>query len=139
MNKIALIPIFFPILLFSGLNMNNINNVLLNIHSKKELTYYNCSSLNNIETKLEFTSFENADILLFPKELNNQRIENKVLIVGSYQELKRNKNSIGAIYLKKNRTQIIFIKERLKDKGLTLPKKFNKYIVSACRLNSKCI
>jgi hypothetical protein len=133
MKKKIGIFLFLPVLAFSGLNMREVNNVLLNIHASKELKYYTFKLNSVMDEKIKFTSIENADILLFPEKTFSK----KIVIVGSYQELNKNTNSIGAIYLKKNRTQIIFIKERLKNKGLSLPKKFNKYIVSSSLLNSK--
>ena len=133
MKKKIGIFLFLPVLAFSGLNMREVNDVLLSIHASKELKYYTFKLNSVMDEKIKFTSIDNADILLFPEKTFSK----KIIIVSSYQELNKNTNSIGAIYLKKNRTQIIFIKERLKNKGLSLPKKFNKYIVSSSLLNSK--
>jgi len=134
-KKRAIIFLFLPILTFAGLNMDEINHVLLNIHTLKELKYYSAEINKGIDKKLKLTSLDEADIVLFPKK----SVDNKMIIVGSYQELIGNNNSIGAIYLKKERTQIIFIKERLKNKGISLPEKFNKYIMPLCNLNSSCL
>ncbi len=137
---IKIVVILLPIIAFAELNMNEVNSVLLNIHASKELKYYSPKISNAINKKIKFTSLEDADILLFPKKTVNKKILNsKILIVNSYKSLKKNKNSIGAIYLKKGRTQIIFIRDRLRDKKLTIPEKFNKYIVSNCHINQKCI
>jgi len=133
MKKKIGIFLFLPVLAFSGLNMREVNDVILSIHASKELKYYTFKLNSVMDEKIKFTSIDNADILLFPEKTFSK----KIIIVSSYQELNKNTNSIGAIYLKKNRTQIIFIKERLKNKGLSLPKKFNKYIVSSSLLNSK--
>ncbi len=127
--------LFLPIVTFAGLDMNEVSRVLLGIHASKELKYYSDTINNSIDDKIKFTSFEDADIVLFPRENFN----NNIMIVNSYEALKENKNSIGAIYLKKNRTQVIFIKERLKDKGITLESKFNKYMVSSCHLHANCV
>ena len=135
MKKTAIIFLFLPILTFAGLNMDEVNRVLLSIHASKELKYYSSKINKSIDKKIKFTSLENADIVLFPKKNS----DNNIMIVDSYEALKNNKNSIGAIYLKKERTQIIFIKERLENKGLSLEENFNHYIVSGCRLNSSCI
>ena len=137
---IKIVVILLPIIAFAELNMNEVNSVLLNIHASKELKYYSPNISNAINKKIKFTSLEDADILLFPKKtVNKKTLNSKILIVNSYKALKKNKNSIGAIYLKKGRTQIIFIRDRLIDKKLTLPKKFNKYIVPNCHINQKCI
>jgi len=135
MKKIAVISIFFPIMTFAGLNINEVNSVLLGIHSLNKLKFYSSEVNNVMYKKINFTSYDDADIVLFPKTTESQ----KIVIVSSYDELKNDKNSIGAIYLKKNRTQIIFIKERLENKSLTLPEKFNNYIVPICYLNATCI
>ena len=135
MKKIVVISILFPIITFAGLNINEVNSVLLSIHSLNKLKFYSSETNNAMYREINFTSYDNADILLFPKKVESQ----KTVIVSSYEELKNDKNSIGAIYLKKNRTQIIFIKERLENKSLTLPEKFNNYIVPSCYLNSTCI
>jgi len=138
MKKRISIFLFLPILAFSELNMREVNSVLLSIHASKELKYYSFKLNSVMDEKIKFTSIDAADILLFPeKTFTKVMLNKKTVIVNSYQDLNENNNSIGAIYLKKNRTQIIFIKERLKNKGLSLPKKFNKYIVSASLLNSK--
>jgi hypothetical protein len=133
MKKRIGIFLFLPVFAFSGLNMKEVNNVLLSIHASKELKFYSFKLNSVMAESINFSSLKSADILLFPKNTST----NKIIIVDSYKALKENKNSIGAIYLKKNRTQIIFIKERLKDKGLSLEEKFNKYIVSSSLLNSK--
>jgi len=135
MKKIAVISILFPLITFAGLNINEVNSVLLSIHSLNKLKFHSSETNNAMYRKINLTSYDDADILLFPKNAESE----KIVIVSSYEELKNDKNSIGAIYLKKNRTQIIFIKERLENKLLSLPKKFNNYIVPTCYLNSTCI
>ena len=135
MKKTIGMFLFLPIVTFAGLNMNEVSRVLLGIHASKELKYYSAKINNSIDEKIKFTSLEDADIVLFPRENFN----NNIMIVNSYEALKENKNSIGAIYLKKDRTQVVFIKERLEDKGISLESKFNNYMVSACHLRSTCV
>jgi hypothetical protein len=62
-----------------------------------------------------------------------------MVIVNSYKALVMNKNSIGAIYLKKGRTQIIFIEERLKRNGLSLPSSFKNNLLNECQINPVCL
>lgn len=132
MKKIAIV--FLPIVTFAGLNMDVVNSVLLSMHSSKDLHYYNSKIDANFDKRIKLTSLENADIVLFPK--NN--FEYNITIVDNYKALKNNKNAIGAIYLKKERTQMLFIKERLEKNGISLEKKFNNYIVSECSINATC-
>ena len=135
MKKMLIIFLLLPISIFAELNMSDVNSILLSIHTSKQLTYYSDKINMDMDKKLKFTSYEDADILLFPKKI----VDTKMMIVSSYQELKENQNSIGAIYLKKDRTQIIFIKERLNNKGISIPEKFNNYVIQVCHLNSTCL
>lgn len=135
MKKIVYVFLILPILAMSGFDMVKVNNALLSIKSSSPLKYYSSNKNINITKKLNFTSLKEADVIIFPKKKNN----NKMLIVGSYKELRTNKNSIGAIYIKKGRTQIVFVGERLKSNGLSLPKVFQKYIITECQLNPVCL
>jgi len=135
MKKIVYMFLILPVLAMSGFDMVKINNTLLSINASSPLKYYNSNANINITKKLNFTSLKEANIVLFP----NKTVKKKMLIVGSYVELRTKKNSIGAIYMKKNRTQIVFIAERLKKNGLSLPKTFQKYIITECQLNPICL
>ena len=138
MKKIINILIVFPLFVFAGLNMPKINVALSSIKlskkSSRRLTFYNNDRNLNLNKKLKFTSRSSADILLFPtiKKIN------KALVVDSYKALKKYKNSIGAIYLKKGRTQIVFIQERLENNGFDLNSIAKKYLIHECRLESIC-
>jgi len=137
MKKIIHILLLLPILAFAGLDISKISGALSSIKSSKSskiLKFYNNSGLN-LKTKLNLTSQKNADIILFPKKKNT----NKALVVSSYQALKENPNSIGAIYIKKGRTQIIFIKERLEHKGFDIMQVSKKYMVPECQLRALCL
>ncbi|MBU1667921.1 hypothetical protein KKC13_05835 [bacterium] len=135
MKKIIYIFLILPVLAMSGFDMVKVNNALLSIKSSSSLKYYSSNKNINITKKLNFTSLEEANIVIFPEKNDNK----KMLIVGSYQELRMNKNSIGAVYLKKGRTQIIFVDERLKNNGLSLPVVFQKYVITECQLNLVCL
>jgi len=138
MKKVILLAIF-PLFLSAGLDIAKVNKVLSTIKvSKKssyQLKFYNANHQIKLNEKLKFTSQKEADILLFPRK----KVRTKVSVVDSYKKLQREKNSIGAIYLKKGRTQIIFIRERLENKGFNLLKESQKYIVSECQLNPLCL
>jgi len=137
MKKIIYLVSFLPLLLFAGLDISKINNTLLSISSSsKSLKFYNASSDIRMKEKLIFTSIDNADIILFPSK--NLKV-NKLQIVNSYKELRENSKNIGAIYLRKERTQIVFIKERLEKNNLILPEKYKKHIITECQLNPICL
>ncbi len=137
MKKLLYISLVLPILLVAGLNVEKVGNTLADIKSVKVgkvLKFFNSNKNINLGKKLKFTSKEKADIILFPKSRSN-----KIVIVDSYKKLQTDKNSIGAIYLKKGRTQIIFIEERLKKNGLTLPDSYSKHLLSECQINPMCL
>jgi len=137
MKKIINILLLLPIVALADLDVSKIGGALSSIQSSKSskiLKFYNNSGLN-LKKQLNFTSQNNADIILFPKKHNIH----KALVVNSYQALKLNQNSIGAIYMKKGRTQIIFIKERLETQGFNMMNASKKYIVPECQLSALCL
>jgi len=126
-----------PLLAFSDLNIEKVNGVLSSIKSHdKSLTYYteDKSFLKKLKVTKSNTSLK-ADIVLFPKNKKTK----KIIIVNSYSDLKKNKDSIGAIYVKKGRTQIMFVAERLKARGLELSSKYNKYLIKESYLCPICL
>jgi len=129
--------LFIPLLAFSDLNMEKVNGILSSIKSNnKSLTYYTSDIQFISKLKiLKSNSPKKADVLLFPK---SKKVK-KTTIVNSFNDLKNNKKSIGAIYIKKGRTQIIFVDERLKAKGLELSPKYSKYIVKESYLCPLCL
>lgn len=138
-KKLISLLLLIPILSFAELNIQKINNALVGIKStKKELTFYNGDKdlLPKLEekSKVKFTSSTKADILLFSEKEN----KGKALIVNNYQQLKDKKDSIGAIYIKKGRTQIVFVKERLEAKGLESTEALNEYLITECHFNPQC-
>ena len=135
MKKILIILSILPIIVFAKLNIERIKNTLLNITGNKEISFYNANKKIPLSDTLNITTLDSADIVLF----SSKKHKSKITIVNSYRELKRDKNSIGAIYLKKGRTQIIFIKERLDRNRLILNPKFNKYILSEWQLDPKSL
>jgi len=137
MKKIINILLLLPIVALADLDVSKIGGALSSIQSSKSskvLKFYNNSGLN-LKKQLNFTSKSNADIILFPKKHNTHQ----ALVVNSYEALKSNQNSIGAIYMKKGRTQIIFIKERLENRGLNMMSSSKKYIVPECQLSALCL
>jgi len=129
--------LLMPLLAFSDLNIEKVNGVLSSIKShNKPLTYYtaNIKFMNKLSI-LKSNSSKKADVLLFP---TNKKVK-KTIIVNSYSDLKNNKKSIGAIYMKKGRTQIMFVDERLKAKGLTLSAKYSKYLIKESYLCPLCL
>lgn len=136
MKKILTVLLITPIIAFASLNVQKVTSTLSNLKGNKQISFFNANkqiSLKN--SKLKFTSLGTADIILF----SSQKHKSKMTIVNSYKKLKLNKNSIGAIYLKKGRTQIVFIKERLDFHGLILNPKLKKHILHEWQLNPKSL
>jgi len=137
MKKIIYLLFLVPLVLTAGLDISKINKTLSSMTSSKEkLKFFNANSKIKMKRELTFTSIENANIILFPKQ--NSTIS-QISIVDSYSALRDNKKYIGAIYLRKERTQIVFVKERLENNSLTLPSKYDKYIITECQLNPVCL
>lgn len=124
--------IFFPILLFSGLDLSKINTILLSMKSaSRTLNFFNANSKIRITKELIFTTKENAYIILFSKKNVG---DNQLNIVDSYQALHDNKKNIGAIYIRKERTQIVFVKERLENNDVSISSKYNNHIITEKQL-----
>jgi hypothetical protein len=135
MKKIITILTIIPIIAFASLNVQKVTNTLSNIKGNKTISFFNANSHIHLNGKIRLTSLGSADIVLF----SSKKHKSKITIVNSYKKLKLNKNSIGAIYLKKGRTQIVFIKERLAHHGFKLSSKFKKHIVHEWQLNPKSL
>jgi hypothetical protein len=121
-------------MLFAGLDVQKVKDTLLNINANHPIKFYNANEKIHL-TNLRLTSLEEANIVLF----SAKQYTSKMTIVDSYKKLKFNKNSIGAIYLKKGRTQIVFIKERLERNGLRLNAKFKKHLLNEWQLNPQLL
>ena len=135
MKNIIYILLLIPVISMAGLNIEKINNTLSNIKSSNstKVTFFNKNKKIDLIGQLKFTSSSKASIILFSNS------KQKVTIVNSYKALKMNKNSIGAIYVKKGRTQIVFVKERLKRNGFFLPNSLKKHLLSECQLSPICL
>lgn len=135
MRKILLTLLFLPIFVFAGLDIAKVNKTLSGIKSKKTLNFYTSNNKIKLNGNAKLTSFSNADIVLFSKKTN----ANQLAIVNSYKELKGNDKHIGAIYLRKGRTQIVFVKERLEMHGLRLSANLKKHLISNWQLDSAAL
>ncbi len=130
-----------PILGFSDLDYNKVTKVLLSIEQNKPLKYFNenVSLVKKFQKNvkgLQFSSFAEADILFMSKIKKGS----KLVITDSYEKLqKSDKSVIGAVYIKKERTHIFLVRERLKKSGLRVSSKMKKYLISECSLNLLCL
>ncbi len=72
---------------------------------------------------------DDADIVIVNKYKNVEKLRNKIILTTDFNLLKEIPESIGALYWKKGRPHIIFIKERLQDYNIKLSKDYEKFIV----------
>jgi len=57
------------------------------------------------------------------------RKKSPVIFVTEYQMLKKSEKIVGAIYWRKGRSQLLFLKNRLEKNNIMLPQKYHKFIV----------
>jgi hypothetical protein len=74
-----------------------------------------------------------ADIILLTKHssmkaISNIDYKNKILFATKYTLLKSHSHIVGAFYWRRGRAQLLFIKNRLKAHGISLPNKYREYI-----------
>jgi len=135
--KNAILILLIPFLGFANLNIEKINEILSSIlQDGKSVLYF--SHDKSFISKLSIpkaSTIEDANIIIFPIS----KLKDKLTIVNSFEKLKEDKNSIGAIYLKKGRTQILFVEERLKKNNLEIAPKYNRYIIKECYLTELCL
>jgi len=84
-------------------------------------------------------SAEGADIILITNiyDLNSvlkskvfQRSTHRpIVFVTNYNLLKNSESIVGAIYWRKGRSQLLFLKEHLQKNHIKLPKKYHKFMV----------
>ncbi len=115
--KSIFLILIVPIFGFSRFDMEEINKVLSSVEiDNKKVKFYspNYKFMSKLYIDNKTKQLDKADIVIFP----TSNIKDKVTIVSSKDELKKDENSIGAIFVKKGRTQIIFVKERLDKKNI---------------------
>jgi len=74
-----------------------------------------------------------ADIILITKKDTLRKLlkytKKSILFTTKYNLLDNSDDIIGAFYWRKGRSQLLFIKNRLKKHGISLPGKYSKYII----------
>ena len=61
----------------------------------------------------------------------NQNAKKPILFVTDYRFLKEAEDVVGAFYWRKGRSQLLFIKKRLKQHGIQLPKAYQDFMIDA--------
>ena len=84
--------------------------------------------------------FEEADVVLMTDESALTNIlytmnentgfgKKPIVFVTSYHFLKMSDDIVGAFYWRKGRSQLLFIKKRLKQHDITLPKEYQSFMI----------
>lgn len=85
-------------------------------------------------------NLEEADIVLITNEvmlklvlkrnkLNNHLNKKPIYFVTDYKFLGKSVESVGAFYWRKGRSQLLFVKKRLDEQNITLPRDYQKFII----------
>lgn len=83
---------------------------------------------------------EEADIVLVTEEkalnkvlyrVNIESGRKPIIFVTNYHFLKISNKIVGAFYWRKGRSQLLFIKSRLNEHNITLPKEYQNFIIDA--------
>ena len=84
--------------------------------------------------------FEEADIVLVTEEstlsnilyrtqVNTNDSKKPIIFVTNYHFLKMSDDIVGAFYWRKGRSQLLFIKKRLRQHDITLPQEYQSFMV----------
>ena len=109
-----------------------IEKILLDMTDKQPVNVcvinYDTNKILNYSKYLRITNCENADFMIIGKD-SEEINYNKPAIVFDEDLIKKVKNAVGALYWKKGRPQLIFIKNRLDKYKIQLPSEYKGYLV----------
>lgn len=74
---------------------------------------------------------ENSNFVFVKKSIENKKLckgTNKLFFTNNYQKLLTDKKYYGAFFWNKSRPNIVFIKDRLQQKKIVLPKSYEQFI-----------
>jgi hypothetical protein len=89
---------------------------------------YGVNKILNYSKYLRITNCRNADFIIIGQDSEGINY-NKPAIVFNEDLIKKVYNAVGALYWKKGRPQLIFIKSRLDKYKIQLPSKYKGYLV----------
>jgi hypothetical protein len=109
-----------------------IEKILIDMTDKQPVNVcvinYDVNKILNYSKYLRITNCEYADFMIIGKD--SEEIDyNKPAIVFDEDLIKKVKNAVGALYWKKGRPQLIFIKSRLDKYKIQLPNEYKGYLV----------
>lgn len=121
--------------IFSALSSKTTINVYTNDKEYRDVFSYS--------KRIFLTSeIEESDIALITNERALKRIlyrfrvntnvrKKPILFVTDYHFLKESDDIVGAFYWRKGRSQLLFIKKRLKEHDITLPREYQSFMIDA--------
>jgi hypothetical protein len=89
---------------------------------------YDTNKILNYSKYLRITKCENADFMIIGKD-SEEIDHNKPAIMFNEDLIKKVKNTMGALYWKKDRPRLIFIKNRLDKYKIQLLSEYKRYLV----------
>jgi len=119
--------------IFSALSSKASINVYTNdkeyrdvfIHSKK-IVLSNTLQESDIALVTAERTLKN---ILYVKNINKNLDKKPIIFVTNYHFLKISKEIVGAFYWRKGRSQLLFIKNRLKQYNIILPKAYQSFMI----------
>ncbi|HIP13235.1 MAG TPA: hypothetical protein EYG97_04480 [Arcobacter sp.] len=110
-----------------------ISKIISAIHSDAKIWIDNKEDYLNIIDIEKLNIVSNcyiADVFITKGDVSlPSNCKNKPTLVFDYDLLYTNKNSVSAFFWKKGRPHIVFVKERLDKFNITIPSKYNSYLI----------
>lgn len=95
------------------------------LHSKK-IVLTNILEVSDIALVTDERTLKN---ILYTKYSNRNFDKKPIIFVTNYQFLKISEEIVGAFYWRKGRSQLLFIKNRLRQHNITLPKEYQSFMI----------
>lgn len=95
------------------------------LHSKK-IVLSNTFEASDIALVTEERTLKN---IFYTKNSKRDFDKKPIIFVTNYQFLKISEEIVGAFYWRKGRSQLLFIKNRLKQHNITLPKEYQNFMI----------
>ena len=119
--------------IFNALSQKTLINVYTNDkeyrdvfqHSKR---FFLSSKVENADVIL-VTNERTLENILFRINTNRDGGKKPIIFVTNYKLLKLSDGIVGAIYWRKGRSQLLFIKNRLDEHNITLPKAYQNFMI----------
>ena len=121
--------------IFSALSSKKIIFVYTNDKEYRDVFSYSRRIFLTNELKkadiVLITDKKSLKSILFRLKVNTNVSKKPILFVTDYHFLKESDDIVGAFYWRKGRSQLLFIKKRLKQYDITLPKEYQGFMIDA--------